>query len=113
MEIIICSAEDYKYGRMLVKIRRFSGWALLVLMVIFLISGYSMLNRILLPPPLARYLHFELDLLLVIFFLAHVLTSTRFALARWKVRPSKVLDAMLIIIGATALWMVLLARGAP
>jgi hypothetical protein len=95
---------------MLVKIRRISGWVLLVLMVIFLVSGYSMLNRILLPSPLARYLHFELDLLLVIFFLAHVLTSTRFALARWKVHPTRTLDAMLFLIGVLAFWMVLQVR---
>jgi hypothetical protein len=95
---------------MLVKINRFSGWALFVLMVIFLVSGYSMVNRILLPLPLARYLHMELDRLLVLFFLAHVLTSTRFALARWKVGPSKALDVMLFLIGVIAFWMVLLIR---
>jgi hypothetical protein len=95
---------------MLVKIRRFSGWALLVFMVIFLVSGYSMVNRILLPLPLARYLHMELDRLLVIFFLAHVLISARFALARWRVHPTIALDAMLILAGALAFWMVLQVR---
>jgi len=95
---------------MLVKINRVSAWVLLVLMVIFIISGYAWLNRSLMPLPLARYLHTELDLLLMIFFLAHVLTSIRFALVRWKVGPSKALDAMLILIGAIAFWMVLLIR---
>jgi hypothetical protein len=95
---------------MLLKINRISAWALLVLMVIFIVSGYAWLNRILMPLPLARYLHSELDLLLVIFFLAHVLTSTRFALARWRVRPSRTLDVILFAIGALAFWMVLLIR---
>jgi hypothetical protein len=95
---------------MLVKIRRISGWVLLVLMVIFLVSGYSMLNRILLPSPMASYMHFELDRLLVIFFLAHVLTSTHFALARWRVHPTRTLDAMLFLIGVLAFWMVLQVR---
>jgi hypothetical protein len=95
---------------MLVKINRISAWALLVLMVIFIISGYAWLNRILMPLPLARYLHTELDLLLMIFFLVHVLTSTRFALARWKVGSSRTLDALLILIGGAAFWMVLQVR---
>jgi hypothetical protein len=95
---------------MLVKIRRFSGWALLLLIVTFLVSGYSMANRILLPHPLARYLHTELDLLLVIFFLAHMLASTRFALARWRVHLTRTLDAMLLLIGVLAFWLVLQVR---
>jgi len=95
---------------MLVKVNRISGWALLILMVIFLISGYAWLNRIIMPLPLARYLHTELDLLLMIFFLAHVLTSTRFALARWRVRPSRTVDMALFAIGVLSFCMVLLVR---
>jgi hypothetical protein len=95
---------------MLVKINRMSAWALLILMVIFIVSGYAWLNRSLMPLPLARYLHTELDLLLMIFFLVHVLTSTRFALVRWKVGPSKALDLILVLIGVIAFWIVLLIR---
>jgi hypothetical protein len=95
---------------MLVKINRISAWVLLVLMVIFIVSGYAWLNRSLMPLPLARYLHTEPDLLLMIFFLVHVLISTRFTLIRWKVGPSKALDAVLILIGVIAFWMVLLIR---
>ncbi|MDD4653139.1 MAG: hypothetical protein PHQ34_13045, partial [Methanothrix sp.] len=69
-------------GRILVKINRISAWVLLVFMILFFISGYAWWNRILLSLNSAKYIHTNLDVFLVFFFLVHVLISIRFALAR-------------------------------
>lgn len=83
---------------------------LLVFMVIFLISGYAWVNRTIMPIQLARWMHTELDLFLVVFLLIHVLISTKFTLARWRVGHGEVVNIVLIIIGIAAFWMVLLIR---
>ena len=80
---------------------------LLVFMIIFLISGYAWYNRILLPLQQAKNMHTELDLFLVVFFLSHVLISIRFALARWRVGHSQLVNLLLIAIGILSFWFVL------
>lgn len=99
-----------KMGRILVKINRISAWFLLLFMIIFIISGYAWWNRILLSLQLARYLHTELDLLLVFFFLVHVLISTRFTLARWRVGHRMLVDLLLLSTGISFFWLVLSIR---
>ena len=79
-------------------------------MTIFLISGYAWYNRILLPLQQAKYLHTELDLFLVVFFLVHVLISIRFALARWRVGHSRLVSVLLIAIGMLSFWFILSIR---
>jgi hypothetical protein len=79
---------------------------LLIFMIIFLISGYAWWNNTLLPMQQARSMHTELDLFLVFFFLVHVLISTRFALARWKVGHRQMVDLLLIVIGILSFWFV-------
>jgi hypothetical protein len=83
---------------------------LLIFMTIFLISGYAWYNRILLPLQQAKYLHTDLDLFLVVFFLVHVLISIRFALARWRVGHSRLVSVLLIAIGILSFWFVLSIR---
>jgi hypothetical protein len=83
---------------------------LLVFMVIFLISGYAWWNGILLPLREARYLHTELDLFLVFFFLMHVLISVRFALARWRVGHPKMVNLLLLAAGTISFWFILIIR---
>ncbi|MDD1749594.1 MAG: hypothetical protein LUO89_06930 [Methanothrix sp.] len=97
-------------GRILIKISRISAWLLLSFMVIFLVSGYAWVNRIIMPIQLARWMHTELDLFLVVFLLIHVLISTKFTLARWRIGHGKVVSVVLVIIGLAAFWMVLLIR---
>ena len=97
-------------GRLLVKINRFCAWMLLIFMTIFLISGYAWYNRILLPLQQAKYLHTDLDLFLVVFFLVHVLISIRFALARWRVGHSRLVSVLLIAIGILSFWFILSIR---
>lgn len=97
-------------GRLLVKINRISAWMLLIFMIIFLVSGYAWSNRIILPLQQAKYMHTNLDLFLVFFFLVHVLISARFTLARWRVGHRRLVSGMLIAIGIAAFWIVLTIR---
>jgi hypothetical protein len=79
-------------------------------MIIFLISGYAWWNRILLPLKDAIYMHTNLDLFLVFFFLMHVLISVRFTLARWRVGHSQMVNLLLIAIGILSFWYILSIR---
>jgi hypothetical protein len=83
---------------------------LLIFMIIFLISGYAWWNRILLPLKDAIYMHTNLDLFLVFFFLMHVLISIRFTLARWRVGHGQMVNLLLIAIGILSFWSVLSIR---
>ena len=97
-------------GRLLVKINRFSAWMLLIFMIIFLISGYAWSHKILLPLQMAKNMHTELDLFLVLFFLLHSLIGIRFALARWRVGHSRLVSMLLIAIGILSFWFILSIR---
>jgi hypothetical protein len=79
-------------------------------MIIFLVSGYAWWNRILLPLKDAIYMHTNLDLFLVFFFLMHVLISIRFALARWRVGHAQMVNLLLIIIGIMSFGAILSIR---
>lgn len=83
---------------------------LLIFMIIFLISGYAWWNRTLLTLQQARYMHTELDLYLVFFFLVHVLISIRLALARWRVGHRQLVNLLIIAIGIISFWFVLSIR---
>jgi hypothetical protein len=97
-------------GRLLVKINRICAWMLLIFMIIFLVSGYAWWNRILLPLKDAIYMHTNLDLFLVFFFLMHVLISIRFTLARWRVGHAQIVNLLLIAIGIISFWSILSIR---
>jgi len=94
-------------GRLLVKINRLSAWMLLIFMIIFLISGYAWYNRTLLPLQQARYLHTQLDLYLLVFFLMHSLISIKLTLSRWRVGHSELVNALLILSGILFFWFIL------
>ena len=106
----ILKVNDLNYGRLLVKVNRICAWILLVFMVIFLVSGYAWINRSLMPLKMAVYLHTQLDLYLVFFFLTHVLISAKFTLSRWRVGHKSLVNLLLVLIGAAAFWLVLLIR---
>ncbi|MCX6670010.1 MAG: hypothetical protein NTV25_09470 [Methanothrix sp.] len=97
-------------GRILIKINRICAWMLLIFMIIFLVSGYAWSNRIIMPLQQARYLHSQLDLYLVFFFLMHILISTRFTLVRWRVGRGWIVSVLLIVIGLLSFWLVLSIR---
>lgn len=99
-----------KTARIIVKINRISAWMLLILMIIFLVSGYAWSNRTIMSLQSARYMHTQLDLFLVFFFLVHALISIRLTLARWRVGHGQVVNALLATIGVISFWLVLSIR---
>lgn len=85
--------------KFLIKLNRFSAWVLLVLIILFIISGYGMTKQII-NPVFAKYLHDKLlPIPLFVFFLVHVGLSIRYALWRWKLfKERKTADIYIIII---------------
>jgi hypothetical protein len=87
-------------NRLLLKINRFSAWALLVFMITFILTGYSWTQKILIPARQASYAHTNLDLYLIFFFVVHSVISIRFTLMRWRVGHRMLVDAILLALGA-------------
>ena len=58
----------------------------------------------------AVYLHTQLDIYLIIFFLLHVLISAKFTLARWRVGHDRLVSVLLASIGIVSFWLVLTIR---
>ncbi len=83
---------------------------LLLFMVIFIVSGYAWSNRIIMPVQMARYMHTQLDIVLVFFFLAHTLIGIRLALTRWRVGHSRMISGLLVIVGVLSFWLVFTVR---
>jgi Ca2+/Na+ antiporter len=84
----------------LIKLERFSAWVLLVLIVVYIISGYGITKGII-DPVFSRYLHDKLLAIpLFIFFILHVSISSSFALRRWKVfKTSQSANIYALILG--------------
>ena len=88
---------DIKKNRLLIRINRISAWALLILMIAYIVTGYAWSQRIIMSPREAVYWHTNLDLYLVFFFLVHVLISAKFTLRRYGVKYGLVNPALLMI----------------
>ena len=89
--------------RFLIKLGRFSAWALLVLMILYFISGFGMTKRII-DPVFSRYLHSELLVIpMFVFFVLHIGTATRLALIRWRVFKAAKTGNIYIIIFSLSL----------
>ncbi|HOK58529.1 MAG TPA: hypothetical protein PK659_05540 [Methanothrix sp.] len=82
----------------LVRINRICAWILLALMVIFIVTGYSWHNHIIMNPRQAAQIHTTLDPVLVLFFLIHTMISVRFTLMRQGLRGRSI-DLLLLFIG--------------
>jgi len=80
-------AKSRTFGYYVVKTVRVSGWALLVLMLVYISTGYAMKKEYgfdrLITQQIAEALHFELDELMVLVFLAHAAGAIYLALRRW------------------------------
>jgi hypothetical protein len=100
---MVVTSEHRSY---LIKVNRISAWALLIFMVIFLVSGYALVDHIIMPVQQARYLHTQLDMYLVFFFLVHVLINTKFTLRRWRIGDGQIVNTLLVAVGVISLWMV-------
>lgn len=92
---------DIKSNRLLIRVNRISAWALLVLMIAYIVTGYAWSERIIMSPREAIYWHTSLDLYLVFFFLVHVLISFKFTLRRYGVKYG-IVNPVLLAIGLVA-----------
>jgi hypothetical protein len=59
-------------------------------MLVFLVSGYAWVDHIIMPVQQAKYLHTQLDMYLVLFFLVHVLINTKFTLKLWRLGDGRI-----------------------
>lgn len=71
----------------LIKISRFTGWVLFVLVLAYIITGYALAGLYgfdkLMSSEMALRIHRSFDLLLVFVFLVHAGITIYFALKRW------------------------------
>ena len=84
--------------RFLIKLERFSAWILLILVILYIISGYGVTKGII-DPVFSKYLHDKLLAIpFFIFFVLHVGIATKYALLRWRVFKSQKAGNVYIII---------------
>ncbi|MBN1323866.1 MAG: hypothetical protein JW986_07720 [Methanotrichaceae archaeon] len=93
---------------MLIKVNRISAWVLLVLMAIYIITGYAWSDRIIMSLREAVLIHTHLDLLLIPVFLVHAAIGTRLMLKRYRVGHQRLVDAALLSIALTSYALVLM-----
>jgi len=75
--------------KFLIKLERFSAWILLVLIILYVISGYGITKGII-DPIFSKYLHDKLLAIpFFIFFVLHVGITTKYALLRWGIFKSQ------------------------
>jgi len=86
----------------LFKIERKTVWLIIPMFALYLFTGYSLTRLHLISKLLAAYLHFVVCGFFAALILIHVLGRARNALARFKIKGSKI-DALLLIIGIIAL----------
>ncbi len=80
----------------LIKITRISGWLLLPLMLLYIVTGLAILSELglnkLIEPNAARLVHQDWSWPLIVVFLVHSLVAIYLALRRWgwiKIRTTK------------------------
>ncbi len=83
------ASRSVTVNRALLKLARASGWVLLALVSLFIVTGYALsgqygLDRIV-GPQLALTVHRISDVPLLVFFGVHAVTVVYFALRRWGV----------------------------
>ncbi len=102
LQTLRCKSKTMNANCCLIKVNRICAWILLVLMIIFFVSGYAWADRIIIPVGQARWMHTQLDTCLVIVFLVHALISTKFALKRRRIQSNALVNITLLIIGMAA-----------
>lgn len=85
------------------KLNRYAAWTALVVVILFIITGYGMTKRII-DPDLARLLHGRvLPIPLFIALIVHGAVSARGALRRWKVFEQQRWADVYVVIASVAL----------
>ncbi len=86
------------FNYFLIKLDRFSGWTLLILMVLYFISGYGMTKEIV-NPVTAKYLHeILLPIPMFIFFTIHIAVNMRLVFIRWHLASRKWINFYVILL---------------
>jgi len=101
----------HRFNRLLV-------WPTLVLFILLAISGYGILNPVLLSELtgglfthlFSLRLHMTLILPTLTLLMVHVLIAIRTTLIRWGIREGKLLDAFLVLLGAFVLTLIVLMQ---
>jgi succinate dehydrogenase/fumarate reductase cytochrome b subunit len=91
------TAQSVTVTRLLLRTARVSGWVLLFLVVLFLVTGYALSGKYgldqVVGPQTALTIHRIFDWPLILFFMAHAATSVYFAMRRWgwirSAKPSR------------------------
>ena len=86
------------FNYFLIKLDRLSGRALLVLMILYFISGYGMTKEII-NPVTAKYLHEVLmPIPIFIFFTIHIAVNIRLAFIRWRLASRQWINFYIIFL---------------
>jgi len=100
----------------MLKFDRLLTWILLALLIIFVITGYGIVNPQLineltggiLTRSLSLYLHTTLDMPLLVLLMLHVLIQLRFALIRWRVKDGILLNGFIAMLATFSIVLILL-----
>ncbi|MBN2196668.1 MAG: hypothetical protein JW751_27900 [Polyangiaceae bacterium] len=87
------AARSVTVNRLLLKLARASGWVLLGLVLLFVVTGYALSGQYgcdrVIEPQQALTIHRIFDWPLLAFFFAHAASVIYFALRRWGVVPNE------------------------
>lgn len=94
-------------------------WLLVFLSIIFVVSGYGIVNPKfvgemtggILTRSLSLYLHTNLDVPILTLLMIHILIELKFALMRWGMKDGVLLNAFVVILGTFSTVLLLLMDG--
>ena len=90
--------KEMSFNAFLIKLNRFSGWALLVLMIAYFISGYG-ITKMIVDPVRAKYWHeVLLPIPTFIFFIIHIAISAKLSFIRWRLASQKWINFYVIFL---------------
>lgn len=102
------------------RVNRASVWITLVLMIVFVGTGYALtrpnliysLSSGLIDYQTALYLHTTLDVPLLSLLLLHIMIEIKFSLMRWGFKNQRLLNVLILLLSFTILALILQIDGA-
>ncbi len=86
---LVSMVDRVRFNRALIRIERVAGWLLFFLIILFVVTGYSITGKYgagrLIGAKLSLAVHQQICYVLIPLFLIHSLINIRFALIRWGV----------------------------
>lgn len=110
-----------KLNYYLIKINRVIVWILLILMIVFIVTGYGLTRPNLIYSwtggqinyEFSDFLHSNLDVPLIILFFIHVLIEVKFSLMRWGIKNHKLLNLLILVLGIISITIILYINSSP